>query len=116
MPLSKDQLAELEEKHGRIAHVVGKAVSSFREPAKAPTPSWEVVYRRPRRAEYKLFRANANNPARKADALEILARQCVVHPPPEAFDALLDEYPAIAEASSDALMDLTSMSADDSGK
>ena len=60
---------------------------------------WEAVFKAPNRAQYKMFRANNHNQARVADANEILARQiCIFPPTPEAFEALLDKFPAIPEA------------------
>ncbi len=86
--LSVDDLSKLRETYPQgVVHLIGKDAR------------WEAVFRAPTRGEYKMFRANAHNTARVADANEMLARQTVVHPPTrEAFDALLDRFPAIPEA------------------
>lgn len=95
--LSPEDLTELETKYVRIAHLKGKG-----EP-----PPWEVVLRKPTRAEYKMYRSNMNNPAAKSDAQENMFRATCVFPPrgsPQ--DALLDDYPAIPEACGDAFANL----------
>jgi len=102
--LSDQEIAELKSTHGRIAHVVGKG------------NAWEVVFRKPTRAEYKKFKADAANPARQSDAQEMLARSIVVHPSREAFDALLEDYPAIPEASSSAIAELVGFGTEEAGK
>lgn len=104
--LTEKQMAELEAKHGRIARL------------KDPQGKWEVVLRKPTRPEYKAFRARSHNPAQIADAQEQLVRQIVVHPTPEAFGNLLDDYPGIAEspAASKALQALTGMAAEEDSK
>lgn len=78
----------------------------------SPDYPYEVVFRKPTRAEYKQYRARSHNDQLKPDAQEALCRQCVVHPSVEAFDALLEDYPAIPEAASEALMRLTGMAAE----
>src|SRR4051812_19368289 len=100
--LTAEELADLEAKHVRTAHLIGKG------------GAWEVVFRKPTRAEYKAFRARAHNPAQAADAQEILARACVVHPSKEAFDALLEDYPGIPEAASKEFTNLVGLSVEDS--
>jgi len=102
--LSKEEVSKLEVDHKRVAHIVGK------------NGAWEVVLRKPTRAEYKRFRAMAANEMQRADAQETLARSCVVFPPPAAFDALLDDYPAAADACADAMMDLVGLHTDESVK
>ena len=102
--LTEDQLKELESTHKRIAHI------------RAKDGEWEVVFRKPTRAEYKRFRSSINDPQNAADAAEQLARQCVVYPTREAFDALLEDWPAIPEASSKAFLRLVGMSVEADGK
>lgn len=102
--LSDDQIKELEAKHKRVAR------------CGAVGGEWEVVFRAPNRAEYKRFRAAINNPNTAPDAQEQLARQCVVYPSREAFDALLEEWPAIPEACSKAFSRLMGLAVDDDVK
>lgn len=99
MSLTDEALAELETKHKRIARVRGKANADGSHP-------WEIVIRKPTRAEYKRFRSHVSNENTKADATELLVRAVVVFPTPDAFDALLEEWPAIPEAASEALLRL----------
>ena len=102
--LTEDQVKELETKYGRVAHVVGAG------------GKWEVVFRKPARAEYKRFRSMSHNPSTVADAQETLCRACVVHPSKEAFDALLEDWPGICEAAGKALSELAGIAVDESVK
>lgn len=88
MPLTQEDIDKLEVTHKRIAHLKGNGTP----------PPWEIVLRKPTRAEYKRFRAMSHNPAQVPDAQEVLARATVVYPTREEFDALLEEYPGIPEA------------------
>lgn len=101
--LSKDDLDKLREQYPQgIVHLVGAC------------QKWECVFRAPKRAEYKMFRANVHNSARVDMANETIAMQCVVHPSREAFDAMLDTFPAIPEmlAADDEFKNLTGASVD----
>jgi hypothetical protein len=93
MALTQEDLDKLKTQHGEIWHVKGT------------NGSWEIVFKKPARKDYKMFRANSANPARKPEAQEILLRACIVYPPLSEFDALLEKFPAIpeAEAVSDSL-------------
>jgi hypothetical protein len=102
--LSPEKISELEATHKRIAHV------------RDIDGEWEVVYRRPSRAEYRRFRSSINDPQQSADATEQLARSLVVYPSREAFDALLEEWPAIPEGSSKALLRLMGTATTQEGK
>lgn len=102
--LSDEDLSKLAAEHGRIERVCGKG------------GAWEVVYRAPKRGEYKRFRSLAHDPARKADAQEMLCLACVVFPSGPAYEALLDKFPAIPEASSDALGRLVGGETEEAGK
>lgn len=102
--LSEEELKTLEDTHKRVAHIVGK------------NNAWEIVLRKPTRAEYKRFRSMATNETQKADAQETLARSCVVHPTREAFDALLEDYPAAADACASSIMELVGLVTEESTK
>lgn len=105
--LTKDELDKLREQNpGGIVHLVGAG------------DRYECVFRTPTRAEYKMFRANLHNDARKADANEVLAMQVVVHPSREAFGALLDRFPAIPDAlaTNDEFKAMTGITAEEGAK
>ncbi len=89
-----------------IVHLVGKG------------GTWECVFRAPSRNEYKMYRANAHNPARVADASDTLAIQTNLHPGREAFMALLERYPGIPEAfcGDDELKALTGVAVEEGAK
>lgn len=104
--LTPEELQKLKLEHGEVWHIKGK------------DDAWEIVFKKPTRGDYKMFRANNQNPARKPDAQEILLRACIVVPPASEFDALLTKFPAIpeAEAVSEALSEALGIESGDSGK
>lgn len=71
-----------------------------------------VLVRRPRRADYKKFRGKADREATRADALEILARDCIVWPDVAAFEAMLERRPALADVVGGKLLELAGLSED----
>jgi hypothetical protein len=106
--LTPEQLQKLRDDNPKgVIHLVGK------------NNRWECVFRTPKRStEFKPYKARCHNPAQVSDALEILARQIVVFPTHEAFDALLDDFPAIPEALShdETFQELVGMSTEEVGK
>jgi len=112
MGITPERLLELDAKHGRIAHV--KSNHLVDPLADVPVPRWEVVLRKPNRAEYKAFRAMA---PKSPDAQENLVRQIMVEPEgATAIDALINDWPGIPEACTEALYQLTGMTAEELGK
>ena len=101
--LTSEQVQEFEAKHGRIAHVRGK------------DGAWECVFRKPKRAEYKRFRALAVSDS-KAEAQEWLALATCVYPDATALEALLDNYPGIPEAAAGKLTELAGIATEETGK
>lgn len=101
--LTKDQLDELEKAHEVIRHVVGL------------DKKWEIVFKTPARKDFKQFRAQSQQ---TPDAQEILLKKCVVYPPADQFDALLDKFPGIAENEdvTRGLKELTGMVGEAQGK
>jgi hypothetical protein len=55
-----------------------------------------LAFRRPTRAEYKRFKANALDEQKRMDADEQLVRAVTIYPDAEGFAALLDRKPALA--------------------
>jgi hypothetical protein len=100
-----EKLVELEAKHGRIGVVTHPDAKS-----------WAVVLRKPRRGEYKMFRAHSNNPQRAPDAQENLVKQTCVWPEPAGLEAMLEEWPGIPEACGRMLIELAGMSGLEQGK
>lgn len=107
MALSKQQIDELEAKHGRIAHVKGAPLPGDEK----GEPAWEIVLRKPRRAEYKVYRANVTKEIPEATEYFILAT-CVYPATTDALEALLDEWPGIPEASANACHKLAGIEVD----
>ena len=86
--MTDDQIRALKEKHGDKLKIIPIPATDF-------DPEAEIVIKRPSRGEYKRFRSALFDDATKADAIETLARSCVVYP--ENFAALLEDRPALAE-------------------
>jgi hypothetical protein len=87
MAISPERVQELDTKHGTVAHLKGA------------DGTWEVVVRKPTRAEYKMFRGLASQPESRADAQEALLRRIIVEPEGlTAVDALFEAWPGIAES------------------
>jgi hypothetical protein len=66
-------------------------------PADEFEPACEVVVKKPPRGEYKRFRSMSLDADERADAIETIARACVVYPDAAGFSALLEDRPALAE-------------------
>lgn len=90
--LSEEQVKEYESKHGDVVHCVGPRATPTAEPA------WELVMRRPKRAEYRFYKTNLQSDRTKVDANTILLSQCTVFPDPVALDALLEKFWAIPDS------------------
>lgn len=72
---------------------------------------YQIIFRAPKRGEYKQFRAQANEPARRSEAQEMLARKIVVGvfwegkahlgeaAAREAIGLVLEDYPAACDSS-----------------
>lgn len=139
VPLTDEQLADLEAKVGSIYLFTAKARPKSRwapEKAPAPEPPYQVVFRVANPGEYKHFRAQANNPATKAGAQETLARASIVavvfngaavlhdgivrgageRAVKEAFNDLLTKWPGAPEAVAEGLLELNGVAQDESEK
>lgn len=86
--MTDDQIRALKEKHGEKLKVIPVPATEF-------DAETEIVIKRPSRGEYKRFRTMLFDDAQKADAVETLAKNCVVYP--ENFAALLEDRPALAD-------------------
>jgi hypothetical protein len=102
---TQEQVAEFEAKYGRIGIVTAQ-----------DGESWRVVLRKPTRAEYKMFRSNANNPQRASDAPEHLFTAICVYPSAAELTVLLNEWPGIPEACGKMVIELAGMSGFEQGK
>lgn len=112
-PPTPEQIAAFEEAYGRIA-VSASANARPTAEGQKELPEWTVVLRRPKRGEYKMFRAQSKQD--KADAQEALVRSIMVYPATDQIDPLFEEYPALAEGVSRALSSLVGMAVRDDGK
>lgn len=59
---------------------------------------YEAIFRRPTRDEYRKFKADLSNDEVKPYALEYLVTACCLHPDRAAFNAMLDEAPALSDS------------------
>jgi hypothetical protein len=110
MAITQEQLDIWEAQHGRIALVRGALDPKTQE------PEWEVVFRKPTRAEFTMFKKNGLNAATSFQAQEILATQIVVSHEKAAFSKLLDEFPGIPEGCDPAIKRLTGLARDETAK
>jgi hypothetical protein len=105
--LSQEQISAFEAQHGDVLVLRGK-------PGKDELPKWEIVLKKPSRAQYKMFR----NAVQKSDpdAQENLVIGICVHPDRATFQALLDRFPAIPEAVGKPLKVWLDLDLEDEGK
>jgi hypothetical protein len=89
-------LADLKAKHGEDSV----------HPLTTTDGKYTIVVRRPGRAQWKRFRHMIADPAKRADALETLVRDCMLYPDRQAFEAMLEERPALAEVFGDEVGEL----------
>jgi len=66
---------------------------------------YSIVARAPGRQIWKKFRATLTTD-RKAESLELLVRDCLVHPAGAEFEAMLEERPGLAETFGNELADI----------
>lgn len=90
--------------------IIDKLKSEHGECKLVKTNGLEIVVRRPRRGEYKRFMKGVSNDRDKADAVETLVLDCVVHPTRKEFDALLDTLPALCEELGEHVLELAGLS------
>ena len=103
--LTDEQIATLEAQYKTIAVV------------RNPRSDEMVVLRKPTRAEYKMFRSNANNPQKHESAQETLVRQIAVYPDAAGLERLFDgEWLALDQACGKALVALLGTTGDESLK
>ena len=65
-----------------------------------------VVVRPPLKAEYRRFRAKSSEERTRPDALEELARGCVLHPGRAEFEKILERKPGLADVFGAKLLEL----------
>lgn len=98
MALEQKLIDELKAQHGS-AYVIEVPETKY-------DPAVDIVVKRPPRGEWKRFRAMLFADDQKSEALETLAKACVLHPPAAEFAALLADRPALAEKIGSVLTEL----------
>ena len=73
---------------------------------------YEFALRPPAPHIWKLYRRMLYDEKKRPDALEFLARECVVYPDRPGFDAILNRKPGFAETLANKLLDMAGMGAD----
>jgi hypothetical protein len=92
MPFDPAKLAEIREKHPRAV-----LLSAGGE---------DVVATPPTRHQWRRFKGCITDEKKRADAFEVLLRDCVVFPDAAGLEAILDRMPALAETFGDAVAEL----------
>ncbi len=76
---------------------IEKLKSAHGEIRQLEKEGYHVIIRPPKRQEWKRFRTAAADERKRADALEILFRDCCVYPEKEAVEEMLNRRPGLAE-------------------
>jgi hypothetical protein len=87
--LEQKLIDQLKSEHGTAVHI--------RIPETTFDAELDIVVKRVPRGEWKRYRAMLYVDDQRSEALEVLAKACVVYPPAAEFAALLNERPALAE-------------------
>lgn len=66
----------------------------------------EFVVKPPTRAQWKRFKTEIQDPAKRASAIETLCLDCVVYPARAEFEQLLERAPGIASSLSEEIADI----------
>lgn len=115
--MDQDKLDTLKTDHPELAETLDKLAGTHPELAVVKTASGKAVFRKPTRPEYKRHLSLLFNEKTRADALEQLARACVVHPDKPTFAQWLEDKPGIPVACADTLTTLAGGAKDeDEGK
>jgi hypothetical protein len=102
MAIDPSIIEDLKQKHGEIHHLSHAGV--------------DVVVKAPGRAEWKRFRALMADEKRRADSLETLLRDCIVHPDRSELDGILGRRPGLAETFGGKLVEIAGLSEGAEGK
>jgi hypothetical protein len=95
---SDEALAAARAQHGEVTELSASGVS--------------VLVRAPSRGEYKRFRSDSFDAAKRSDAVERLCRACVVAPDAATFDRILDARPALADVFGARVLELAGATAE----
>lgn len=94
MALDDSTLNELKAKHGELFELRAEKTGETVVVKRAPAPLW------------KRFRAQMTDPGKRPFAPEQLLRDSIVHPAPEAVDAMLARMPGLVETFTGELMEI----------
>jgi hypothetical protein len=65
-----------------------------------------VVVNPPSRAHWRRFKTAARDEKKRGDALEIILRDCLLHPEPHAFEAMIEKRPGLVEVFAEEVLEL----------
>jgi hypothetical protein len=105
--VTPELLDKLKAEHRYIAYVNGEFDDEI---------VWEVVLRKPTSKEYKQLRAQVTDGNQKAMAGEAVFRKIIIYPSRDQIDALLEEWPGVAEACGGAINKLAGLVANEGSK
>lgn len=94
--MEQSKIDEAKHKAGEALHAkVDELAAAHGEIAVVVTDLGPAIFRKPSRAEYKRHLSLLFGEKTKPEAIEFLARACVVHPSKIDFDKWLDDKPGI---------------------
>ena len=105
--VTEELLEKLKAEHKYVAYVNGEFDDEI---------VWEVVLRKPTAKEYKMLRAQVSDGSQKATAGEVVFRKIIIYPDRDKIDALLEEWPGVAEACGGAINKLSGLVANEGSK
>lgn len=96
MPLSTDTITKLKSAHGDDLHLFTSG-------------GHELVLKAPGRDLWTKFKRTSQEPARRAQALEHLVTDCIVHPERDAVVSLIDRRPGLVDTVGEKLAELAGL-------
>ena len=92
MPIDPQVFEQLKEKHPRAVSLTAGGDTI----AVAP----------PTRPQWRRFKAAAADERKRPDALELILRDCLLYPDPQAFESMIEKRPALVEVFAEQVLEL----------
>lgn len=106
MSLDPKILEELKAKNPRAVVLTGTATALIVGEKALSADGDTVVVAPPSRAQWRRFKSMASDDRKRPDALEMILRDCLMHPAAPAFESMLDMRPALIEVFGEQVLEL----------